>query len=81
LHLANIRDRRRGSANIKIDRVLLDAEAGAYNKLPPLVKQSFKDGRYSPSTGMEEREWQIMLEQFIAMGVVVNDEVIDIDSD
>jgi hypothetical protein len=28
-----------------------------------------------------EREWQIMLEQFIAIGVVVKDEVIDIDSD
>jgi hypothetical protein len=30
---------------------------------------------------MEEREWQIMLEQFIVMGVVVKDKVIDIDSD
>jgi hypothetical protein len=30
---------------------------------------------------MEEWEWQIMLEQFIAMGVVVKDEVIYIDSD
>jgi hypothetical protein len=46
-----------------------------------LVRQSFKDGRYSPSTGMEEREWQKMLEQFIVMGVVVKDKVIDIDSD
>jgi hypothetical protein len=30
---------------------------------------------------MEERELQIMLEQFIAMGVVVKHEVINIDSD
>jgi hypothetical protein len=30
---------------------------------------------------MEEREWQIMLEQFIASGVVVKNEVINIDSD
>jgi hypothetical protein len=30
---------------------------------------------------MEEKECQILLEQFIAMGVVVKDEVIDIDSD
>jgi hypothetical protein len=66
---------------IKTDRVLLDAEARAFDELPSLVKQSFKDGRYSPSTGMEEWEWQIMLEQFIAMGVVVKDEVIYIDSD
>jgi hypothetical protein len=30
---------------------------------------------------MEEIEWQIMLEQFVASGVVVKDEIIDIDSD
>jgi hypothetical protein len=30
---------------------------------------------------MEEKECQILLEQFIVMGVVVKDEVIDIDSD
>jgi hypothetical protein len=29
---------------------------------------------------MEENEWQIMLEQFIAMGVVVKDKVINIDN-
>jgi hypothetical protein len=63
------------------DRVLLDVEAGASNALPLLVRQSFKDGWYSPSAGMEEREWQIMLEKFIAICVVVKDEVINIDSD
>jgi hypothetical protein len=31
--------------------------------------------------GMEEREWQIMLEQFIASGIDVNNEIINIDSD
>jgi hypothetical protein len=30
---------------------------------------------------MEEREWQIMLEQFIASGVVVKNDIINIDSD
>jgi hypothetical protein len=30
---------------------------------------------------MEEVEWQIMLEQFIVSGVVVKNEVINIDSD
>jgi hypothetical protein len=30
---------------------------------------------------MEEREWQIMLAQFIESGVVVKNEVINIDSD
>jgi hypothetical protein len=46
-----------------------------------MIRQSFKDGWYSPSTGMEEVEWQIMLEQFIASGVVVKNEVININSD
>jgi hypothetical protein len=30
---------------------------------------------------MEEVEWQIILEQFIASGVVVKDEIINIDSE
>jgi hypothetical protein len=30
---------------------------------------------------MEEIEWQVMLEQFVASGVVVKDEIINIDSD
>jgi hypothetical protein len=63
------------------DRVLLDVEAGASNRLPLVIRESFKDGRYSPSTRTEEIEWQILLKQFIASGVVVNDEIINIDSD
>jgi hypothetical protein len=55
-------------------------EVGASDELPLVIRQSFKDDRYCPSTGMEEREWQIMLEQFIAIGVVVKDEIINIDS-
>jgi hypothetical protein len=30
---------------------------------------------------MEEREWQIMLEQFILSGVVVKNEILNVDSD
>jgi hypothetical protein len=63
------------------DLALLEVEAGASDKLPITNRQSFKDGRYSPSTGMEEVEWQIMLEQFIVSGVVIKNEVINIDSD
>jgi hypothetical protein len=48
---------------------------------PLIVRQSFKDGWYSPSTMMEEMEWQIMLEQFIAIWDVVKYDVINIDSD
>jgi hypothetical protein len=60
------------------NRLLVDAEAGAFNELPLVIRQSFKDGRYSPSTRVEI-EWQIVLEQFIVSGVVVKDEIINID--
>jgi hypothetical protein len=67
--------------NVLADLVLLEVEMGASNELPLVIRQFFKDGRNSPSTEMEEVEWQIMLEQFIVSGVVVNNEVIKIDSD
>jgi hypothetical protein len=63
------------------DRVVLEIEMRASDEMLLMIRQSFKDGRYSPSIGMEEIEWQIMLEQFIASGVVVKDEIINIDSD
>jgi hypothetical protein len=63
------------------NQVLIDVAAGASDELPLLVRQSFKDGQYSPSTGMEEIEWQIMLEYFVVSEVVVKDEIINIDSD
>jgi uncharacterized protein (DUF2267 family) len=63
------------------DRLLVDIEAGASNELPLLIKQSFRDGRYSPLTGMEGLEWQKILQQFIVSVVVVKDEIVNIDSD
>jgi hypothetical protein len=63
------------------DQVFVDVGARTSNELPLVIRQSFEDGRYSPSTGMEEIEWQIMLEQFVVSGVVVMDEIKDIDSD
>jgi hypothetical protein len=78
---ASVRGHGRGPAKIKTDKVLLDVDAGASNMLRLAIRQSFKDGRCSLLTGMEEREWQIMLEQFIASEVVVKDEVINIDND
>jgi hypothetical protein len=63
------------------DQALIDVGVGTSDELPLVVRQSFKDGRYSPSSGMEEIEWQIMLEYIVASGVVVEDEIIDIDSD
>jgi hypothetical protein len=59
---------------------LLDVEVEASDELPLVIRQSFKDDRYSPWTGMDKREWPIMLKQFIASGVVVKDEIINIDS-
>jgi hypothetical protein len=55
--------------------------AGTSNELPLVLRQSFKDSRYSPLTKMEEIEWKIMLEQFVVSGVVVKYEIIDIGSD
>jgi hypothetical protein len=63
------------------NQALIDVGVGTSDELTLVIRQSFKDDRYSPSTGMEEIEWQIMLDQFVANGVVVKDEIIDIDSD
>jgi hypothetical protein len=78
---SSVRGRGRKSTTVVAEWVLVNVEAGASDELPLVIRQSFKDGQYSPSTGMEEVEWQIMLEQFIASGVVIKDEIINIDSD
>jgi hypothetical protein len=51
-----VRGRGRGSTKTMVDRVILDVEMGASDELPLMIRQSFKDGRYSPLTGMEEVE-------------------------
>jgi hypothetical protein len=51
-----VRGRERGSAKIKTNRILLDDAVGGSDELPLIIRQSFKDGHYSPLTGMEERE-------------------------
>jgi hypothetical protein len=81
LRSTSIRGHERKSAKAVADSVLLEVEAGASDMLPLVIRPSFKDGRYSPVTGMEEVEWQIILEQFIVSGVVVKNEVINIDND
>jgi hypothetical protein len=48
------------------NQALVNVEAGTSDELPLVLRQSFKDDRYSPLTGMEEKEWKIMLEQFVA---------------
>jgi hypothetical protein len=59
---ASVRGCRRKSMKVVADSLLVDVEAGASDELPLLIKQSFRDGRYSPSTKMEELEWQVMLQ-------------------
>jgi hypothetical protein len=79
--LTSVRGRRQGSAKVKTNTVFLDVDAGASDELPLAIRQSFTYGHFSTLTGMEEREWQMMLEQFIVSGVVVKNEVINIYSD
>jgi hypothetical protein len=68
------------SVKAMTEHALIDIGAGTSDELPLLIRQSFKDGRYFPSTRMEEIVWQIMLDQFVASVVVVKDDIIDIDS-
>jgi hypothetical protein len=42
---------------VKTNRVLLYVDAGHSDELLLVVRQSFKDGLYSPSISMEEMEW------------------------
>jgi hypothetical protein len=39
------------------NRVLANVEVGAFDEVSLVVRKSFKDGRYSPSTRMEAIEW------------------------
>jgi hypothetical protein len=61
-HSASARGRKRNSVEVMADHALIDIGAGTSDELPFVIRQSFKNGRYSPSTGMKETEWQIMLE-------------------
>jgi hypothetical protein len=70
----------RKSVKAMTEHALIDIGAGTSDELLLLIRQSFKDGRYFPSTRMEEIVWQIMLDQFVASVVVVKDDIIDIDS-
>jgi hypothetical protein len=77
---ACVRGHGRKSVKVMDDQALIDIGVGTSDELPLVIRQSFKDGQYSPLTGMEEIEWQIMLKQFVVSGVVVKDQIIDIDS-
>jgi hypothetical protein len=53
---ASARGHERKFAKAMTDQALVDVGAGTSDELLLVLRQSFKDGRYSPSTGMEEIE-------------------------
>jgi hypothetical protein len=61
-HSASVRGHGRKSVTVMADQALIDVGAGTSDKLPHVIRQSFKDSQYSPSTGMVEMELQIMPE-------------------
>jgi hypothetical protein len=40
------------------------------------MKRSFAESRYLPLTGMDQSEWEIILEQLIIMCYIVKEEVV-----
>jgi hypothetical protein len=57
-------------------RNLADSEVGTSGDHPPHIRNSFLEKRYSPSTGMDRSEWEIILEQLLVMGLDVKLEVV-----
>jgi hypothetical protein len=53
----------------KVAWILADAPGA----ISPCMRQSFVDRQYSPSTGMDHSEWEIILE-LIRMGFIVKQE-------
>jgi hypothetical protein len=42
--------------------------------ISPCMWRSFVDRHYSPSTSMDRRKWEIILDQLIRMGYIVKEE-------
>jgi hypothetical protein len=55
------------STRNKVVRILADASG----VISPHMKHTFVDRQYSPSTGMDRSEWEIILEELIRMGFLV----------
>jgi hypothetical protein len=58
------------SAKNKATQILVDAS----RTIAPQMKHLFVDRQYSPSTGMDRSEWEIILEELIRMGFLVKQE-------
>jgi hypothetical protein len=62
--------RGKGSAKKKASQIL----SAAPRAISPRTRRSFVDRQYSPSTGMDRREWEINLDQLLRMGYIVKKE-------
>jgi hypothetical protein len=63
----------------KTRRILADSEVGSSGDLPPWIRNSFLERRYLPSTGMDHSECEVILEQLLAMRLIVKQEVVSDD--
>jgi hypothetical protein len=59
-----------GSVRNKAARILSDA----LRAISPCMQRSFIDKQYSPPTGMDRSEWEIILEELMHMGYIVKHE-------
>jgi hypothetical protein len=62
----------RSSAKNKLMRILADAS----REILPRMRRSFMDRQYSPPTGMDQSEWEIILEELVRMGFLVKQELV-----
>jgi hypothetical protein len=62
--LPRCRGRGRDSVRKKATQIL----AAAPGVILPRMRRSFVDRQYSPSTGMDQNEWEIILEEYTCMG-------------
>jgi hypothetical protein len=60
----------RGSVRSKATRVLLDAPGA----ILPHTRRSFVDRKYSPSTSMDQSDWEIILEELTGMVYNIKEE-------
>jgi hypothetical protein len=65
------------SAKIKATQILTDASGD----ISPRMKWPFAERQDSPSTGMDQSEWRIILEQILIMGLIVKEEVVSENGD
>jgi hypothetical protein len=61
-----------GSTKNKAAWILADASRA----ISPWMRRSFVDRQYSPSTGMDQSEWEIILDEIICMGLLVKQELV-----